>query len=56
MAARSHVMRLDLAASIYEQLEAHAAKEDIGVGTLVRRIVIEWTHEHPPPPSEPDDV
>lgn len=56
MAARSYVIRLDIATNIYEQLEAHAAKEDIGVGTLVRRIIIEWTHENPPPPSEPDNV
>lgn len=56
MPARSHTMRLDIAAGTYDVLEAHAAEEDISVGTLVRRILIEWTYEHPPPSTESDDV
>lgn len=46
MSERQRVMRLDIAANIYEALEEHALAEDIGVGALIRRILIEWNHEH----------
>jgi len=46
---RSRTIRLDIAQPIYENLDAQAVEQDIGLSTLIRRILIEWAYEHPPP-------
>jgi len=50
----TRTIRLSLVTSIYEALEAHAIKDDIGVADIIRRIVIHWSDEHPIdlPPSD----
>jgi hypothetical protein len=55
---RCRTLRLDIAPGVYDNLEAHAVEEDIGVADLARRIIVRWSHDHQadPPPADADDV
>lgn len=52
---RTRAIRLDLAEGVYLALERHAAERDIGVGTAMRVVLIEWLEDNPLPEVVSDD-
>jgi hypothetical protein len=55
---RCRTLRLDIASGVYENLEAHAIEQDIGVADLARRLIVRWSHDHQAdsPTTDTDDV
>jgi len=52
--ARSRTLRLDITEKVYDNLEAHAAVEDAGLHQIARRVIIQWSDEHPAELPDPD--